>query len=144
MGIFSNIDLEWGGEVYTIPSDQVMKAIAVLESHITVPEFLMIGAGRTMPVSRLCMAYGALLRYAGAKVADDEVYQAVFTGGDLQGQVLRSVNEIMTLIIPPAAREKLEAAGEESSPDMPLGNSPATTAALSSKPTKRRSQAAGG
>lgn len=143
MSVFSDIGLEWQGEVYTIPSDRVMKAIAIVEAHITVPEFLMISVGKHVPVSRLCAAYGALLRYAGAKVSDEEVYASVFAGRDLQGTIVRSVSELMTLILPPAARARLDSESEAAGAaiqETGLGNSPATTAASSSKRTKRRSR----
>jgi hypothetical protein len=147
MSVFSNIDLEWKGDVYTIAADRVMKAIAVVEAHITVPEFLMVSVGRHLPLSRLCAAYGAVLRYAGARVTDEEVYENVFAGGDVEGTIVRSVNEIMTLMLPARTREQLdgESVGAGASvQETGLGKSRATTAASSSKPTKRRSRSAGG
>jgi hypothetical protein len=143
MSVFSDIDLEWRGEVYTIAADRVMKAIAVVEAHITVPEFLMVAVGRQVSVSRLCAAYGAVLRYAGAKVTDEEVYASVFASGDLQGTIVRSVSEIMKLVIPPGARadaEGQDVASTDAAHQASLGNSPATAAASSSKPIKRRSR----
>lgn len=139
MAVFSDIALEWGGKTYPIPADRVMKAIAVVEEHITLPEFLLVSVGRQVSVSKLCAAYGALLRYAGARVSDEEVYESVFKGGDLQGTIIRSVNEIMQLMIPPATRAALDSPGEAGQETSP-GNSPATTAASSSKRTKRRSR----
>lgn len=110
MGIFSDVRLQWGEEEYKIPAGSVLRAIAVVEEIITLGEMPRPGRPR-IPLARLSMAYAALLRFAGAKVSDDEVYNAMFgkAGGSLAARVSEAVFALECLMIPP---EHLRAAAE--------------------------------
>jgi hypothetical protein len=133
MAVFSDVELEWQGQLYTIASDRMMKAIAIIEGHITVSEILLVTVGRSIPLSKLCMAYAAVLRYAGARVTDEQVYESVFDGADVQGTMSRAVEKLMTMMLPASTRARLEAeaaaemAGEGEAEAS--GNSPATAPA---------------
>jgi hypothetical protein len=92
------------------------------------------------------MAYAAVLRYAGAQVTDEEVYEKSFVGDREQEAMVMAIMNLMKMILPASARARMEAAiydadGEE---DADPGNSPAAAKASSKRHTKRRSQKAGG
>jgi hypothetical protein len=153
MAIFSDIELEWEGKVWKVRSTRVMKMIAAIEDHITLPELQQFAARGTVPPAKLCMAYATALRYAGAQhVTDDLVYDTIFSGEDGQATVMMAIMGLMQMMLPPSARAKMNAANED--PEGPeaaelaaaaeVGNSKATVAASSPKPTRQRSQKVNG
>lgn len=84
--LFEPVELTWKGDVYAIPPSRVLRAIAVVEDVITLQQLSM---GPRVPLAKLAMAYAALLRFAGGKVTDDEMYLALFgpKGADATAQV---------------------------------------------------------
>lgn len=67
----------WKGEDYTIPAEKVFQAVAIVEPIVigtTSRPAIDILLKADIPMSRLAQAYGAVLRFAGAKVSDAEVY----------------------------------------------------------------------
>lgn len=104
---FEPIELEWNGEQYTIPSNRVLGAIAIIENHVTFTELADAAVKNRMPMVRLSQAWGAVLRYAGAKIEDDEVYSLMFSG-DIKNQIVTSVNALMVMMLPPSAIAKAE------------------------------------
>ena len=153
-GVFSDIEVEWNGDIYTIKSHRVMGAISRIEDVITMPELQVYASKGTAPVGKLCMAFGSVLRYAGAKVKDEDVYGKLFAGEEQQQAIMMSITNIMKMMMPASVRAKLEAVqnGEaESSEDEgivdeeDLGNSlPAVEGASSKRRTKQRSAKANG
>jgi hypothetical protein len=113
MGVFSDIELVWAGTVYTIRSHKVMGAIARIEDIITMPELKAFAGRGTAPVAKLCSAYATVLRYAGARVTDEEVYEVAFSGEQDQEAVIHGVLNLMKMMVPASARAKLEAAMAE-------------------------------
>ena len=108
-GIFEPVHLTWKGHEYTVAADRVMRLIATLEEHVTLADLL---SGRP-PHARLAMAYADALRYAGAKVSEEEVYEALFQGeeGSRYTAVIQGV--LMMMIPPSAVREQEQKAGKE-------------------------------
>ena len=97
MSLFQPIELVWKGEVYKVKANEVMKLIAIIESHIT---FNALYSG-SPPLSSIAFAYAAALRYAGADVEDDEVYCSLF-GGDGIG-IQSTIQNLSLMMIPPSA-----------------------------------------
>jgi hypothetical protein len=137
---FDDITIEWKGRSYTIPSRNMMRAIALIEDHVTMPELQRYGERSTAPVSRLSSAFAAVLRFAGAPgVKDEHVYEAMFSGGDDAAAVATSVQVLLAMMVPKSARERMH---EAASGDPESGNSaPAGAANSSSK--KRTSSRSG-
>lgn len=136
MSIFEDIKLTWDGKEYVIPSDRVMGAIARIEDVVTLGELQRYSEKQTAPLAKVAMAYGAVLRYAGANVTDDKVYAGLF-GGDGQNQhesIVTSIYILLAMMVPPAAMRK-----DPSDKDNPQGNAPTTVARSSKKRSKRRS-----
>lgn len=102
MGSFEDIRLEWAGKEYTIKSNRMLGAIARIEDVVTLSELQRFGARGTVPMAKIAMAYGAVLRYMGAEVTDDEVYAGMFgatgTGADA---VVNSISALVAMMIPP-------------------------------------------
>lgn len=133
MGIFSDIRLEWGADEHVIPAERVLGAIAVVEDVFTLADLNFSGRGR-LPLAKLSMAYGALLRYAGAKISDEEVYNACFgeRGRMVQKRASEMVFSLQLLMIPPehlrVAKEKGEPEGKEQAAGAErAGSSPSAT-----------------
>jgi hypothetical protein len=58
----------------------------------------------TIPMARMALAYGALLRYAGVKVTDDEVYHWIVSDPAELAHVAECLNVVLELMIPPSMR----------------------------------------
>lgn len=75
---FESVSLTWEGETYTVPPEGQLMLIAKIEDALrgdtgeSAVEALMKPGGPG--TARLCMAYGAALRHAGANVGPDDVY----------------------------------------------------------------------
>ena len=81
MAIFQPIKLGWHSRDFIIPAERVLGAIAVVEEVMTFPEIVLMISGGHPNISKIARAYGAMLRYAGAGAADDEVYEGLFKPG---------------------------------------------------------------
>ncbi len=155
-GVFQDVELEWQGRVYAVPGRKIMPMICKIEDVVTLQEFERYSQTGNIPIARLCCAYGAALRYAGAPVSDDEVYEVAFRGAEEQEAIGLAITNLMMLMLPPVARERLEAqlakqGNDPGSEDADPGKRQATAAkgkALKtangsgsrSKPSARRSQ----
>jgi hypothetical protein len=106
MAIFEEVRLAWSGTELVIPADRVLRAIAAVEDVLTLGELGRCMVAGTLPLARISMAYGALLRHAGAKVSDEEVYDGLFAKSELQQQALKAVFVLQNLMIPPAHLRK--------------------------------------
>jgi hypothetical protein len=102
MGSFEDIRLQWAGKDYTIRANRVLGAIARIEDVLTLSELQRFSMRGTAPMAKLSMAYGAVLRYAGATVTDEEVYAGMFgetgTGADA---VVESISALVAMMVPP-------------------------------------------
>ena len=76
---FEDVTLAWRDEVYTIPAKRQMMLIAELEDILQKRDGTPADAGLLSNPgwAKLAMAFGAALRYAGAKVSDDEIYLSI-------------------------------------------------------------------
>jgi hypothetical protein len=76
---FEDVTLAWRDEVYTIPAKRQMMLIAELEDILQkrdgTPAVAVLLSNPGW--AKLAMAFGAALRYAGAKVSDDEIYLSI-------------------------------------------------------------------
>lgn len=109
MSIFEQVQLTWEGKSYEIPPDKVMGAIAVVEEVVTLQDLVTYAQKNSHPMSKMARAYGELLRYAGAKVTDEEVYLGMFPGSDNGGSVIESIGILLTMMIPPNHLKKAAA-----------------------------------
>jgi hypothetical protein len=100
--MFQPIDLIWNDKAFTIAPTSVLGAIAVIEEHFTFQDLADATKTKKFPLSKLSRVYGAVLRYAGATVTDDEVYIGMFSG-NMTSNVSIAVNTLLAMMIPPSA-----------------------------------------
>jgi hypothetical protein len=96
------ITLEYSGESYTVEPDRVMRLIAIIEDIISLPEL----ASGKVGLAKISMAYGAALRYAGAKVTDEAVYCTMFETDAAQKAQGYIVSLLMMMIPPDVVKDK--------------------------------------
>jgi hypothetical protein len=137
MALFEPVSLSWGGIEYSIPANRMMRAIAKVEEVITLQQ---LGNPDAVPMAKISMAYGTLLRYAGAPVTDEAVYEAMFVDG--ASTPMTATQTLLTLMLPKRIRDKLAKDAEKVAGDPAAeaseGNvSAATPKDLSSKRTRR-------
>ena len=109
MSIFEEVTLSWKGEDYKIPPDRIMGAIAKIEDVITLKELSDFAIKGDAPMAKMAIAYATVLRYAGAKVNEAEVYSAMFDVGH-NTNILTCINALLTMMIPPKKDEELKKA----------------------------------
>lgn len=121
MGSFDDFKVSWAGKDYVIPAKRRMQAIAAVEDFVTLSD-LCNGKPR---FAKLAQAYAALLRQAGARLEDDEVYLGMFGPREEDSEssdATAALIGLLSLMLPPSEMAKLKEG--------------------SARPTKRRKAAA--
>jgi len=73
MSVFREVDMEWGGETYTVtPSNKVLRRIEG-EGISLVHMAERVSKGEP-PLSQLAFVIATLLQHGGAKVSEDDIY----------------------------------------------------------------------
>lgn len=102
MSMFQEYSFEWNGRKHTIPADRIMGAIGAVEEHLTLHEIhAMMNTRGTVRMERISRAYGALLRYAGVEVTDEDVYASFFAAGATRDTLVGSLVGLQALMVPP-------------------------------------------
>lgn len=110
MSGFEDVTLEWSGEKYTIPANRQLMLIATVEAALVgntgkqAIELLLQPNGP--PHAHLAMAFEAALRYAGAQIAEGEVYLSVMKdlangSGDGIAKLNAATIAMLSIISPP-------------------------------------------
>lgn len=119
MSVFEDFRFEWNGREHIIPAGRMMGAIGAVEEHLTLHEIhAMMQERKTVRMERIACAYGALLRYSGVEVTDDEVYASFFADGAARDKLIASLIGLQQLMLPPssyAADEPGKSRGERNS-----------------------------
>jgi hypothetical protein len=115
VAIFEQITLTWKGREYVIPPDNVLRCIAMVEDVLPLGVLAQSATG-DYKLAKLAAAFAVALRYAGAKVTDEEVYSGMFEGqgADLAAKARAYVFALQAMMIPPEqlrSSEKTDAAG---------------------------------
>jgi hypothetical protein len=108
--MFDPYEITWRGATYTIPANRLLGAIAAAEEVITLAELAAAMQKNAPPLTRIARAYAAVLRYAGAKATDDEVYVGMFN--DAGADVVAAVAGLLQLMMPPQANAKVRQGGD--------------------------------
>jgi hypothetical protein len=135
MAAFDDVALEWQGAQYTIPHNRVLRTIAAVEEVITLGG--LARSARDVPPAKISIAFGIILRAAGANVTDDEVYDGMFVeGGSFEVQrVAEAVMALLAMMLPNSAKAKAAADGAVANPTR------SSTIANSSRRSTKRSLA---
>ena len=139
MAIFQPIQLSWHSRDFTIPAERVLGAIAVVEEVATFPEIVQM-INRNPNMSKVARAYGELLRYAGARVEDDEVYEGLFKPGTTHAQVILALKTMAAMMMPPSAMASL---GDGAASEGNERRAPKARSNSSKRSSKRRLAAVG-
>lgn len=99
--IFDPVTLTWKGADFEVAPDKIMGLIARIEEIVTLSEIHAAAQKGGMPLAKLAMAYGACLRYAGAKVDDAEVYASFFAAGGGEA-IPAAVQALLMMMVPPS------------------------------------------
>lgn len=99
MGIFNELNLTWKGTDYTVPADNILRLIAKVEDVITLNELYSYSQKGAAPLAKLATAFGIILRYAGCKVSDDEIYKTIVNGETNAATV--ATHTILGMMLPP-------------------------------------------
>ena len=117
VAVFEPVELTWQGRTFVIPPERMLKAIAKIEAVLSFGE---LARSENIPLTKLAAAYGAVLRHAGARVTDEEVFAALFdTGASSAAGVLVG---LWMMILPPSVRKKfseVQATAEGETPEAP-------------------------
>lgn len=101
--MFKPVNITWAGKEYSIPPDRIMGAIASVEDIITLKELGEYMQKNDAPLGKLAMAFGTVLRYAGARVRDEEIYSAMFEDGSVS--IMNCLTILLTMMLPPQKDE---------------------------------------
>ncbi len=109
---FEPVTLGWRGEDYVIPAKDVLSLVAVIEDQLAGPSGLpavVVLTNKPGPThARLARAFGAALRFAGAKVTDEEIYLSIQSdivegGADALMTIQGTIMALLAIVSPPAA-----------------------------------------
>lgn len=98
MAIFKDVTLFYEDAEYTIKSKDMMKVICEIEEVITLSE--LIDGGNKVKIAKLACAYGTVLRFAGCRVTDEEIYQKNFSA-EAKVDIMNCVTGLLMLMVPP-------------------------------------------
>lgn len=132
MSIFQEVAVPWEGKQFKIPPRDVLRCIAAVEGVITLGELATVCAGSSLPLARLAMAFGIILRFAGADASDEDVYDHMFkdAGKEMQDRAIEASFVLHRLMVPPehmrAAEEKVAAGKKVAGEAKPPGASSST------------------
>jgi len=122
---FEDVKISWAGAEYTVPANRQLLLIASIEDALS------SGAGKSAlqmlmqeggpSTSRLAMAYGAALRFAGASVSDDEIYLSIMEDMaqkdiSVAVKIQSAIMALISIIAPPIARELAAPDDDEKKP----------------------------
>lgn len=111
---FEDVNLSWQGETYTVPANEQLMLIAVIEDKLSdgtgAPAVAALMRDGGPGFARLAAAYGAALHHAGASVSPEEVYlsmQESFAGGEAEvaEKVQAAILGLLSIISPPVYRD---------------------------------------
>jgi len=111
---FEDVTLSWQGAQYVVPANRQLMLIAKIEDALsaegTEQAISVLFRREGPPHSRLAGAFGAALRFAGAKVTDEDIYLAIQSDiaqkspADVALALQVMVFSVISIISPPAAR----------------------------------------
>jgi hypothetical protein len=102
------ITLTWNDRKFFIPREKVMRARQVIENEYSLKELATHMQQGNPHLVRLSVAYGSLLRFAGAHVDDEDVYDGMFAEGKELGAI--AADMLLQILVPESMRK---AGGEE-------------------------------
>jgi hypothetical protein len=122
------ITLTWNDRKFFIARDKVMRARQVIENEYSLKELATHMQQGNPHLVRLSVAYGSLLRFAGAHVDDEEVYDGMFAEGKELGAL--AADMLLQILVPESMRVQ---AGKDGQPANPTPRSKTSSKSVSAK-----------
>jgi hypothetical protein len=113
------IALEWAGKQYTILETEAFAVGELVEDIITLGELPELA--RRPKFHKIARVYGEMLRFAGAKVTDQEVHSAMMSqvkaagGGDMGAQMIAgaAIEALVAILMDGAPQDEGENEGKK-------------------------------
>ncbi len=105
MPLFDQVTLTWDGRNYVITPSRVLRAIAKIEDVITLQQ---LSKAAQVPFAKLALAYHALLKFAGADVSEEDVYEKLWGEAGEGENAVVMVNALLAMMLPKKVRKALE------------------------------------
>lgn len=105
MPLFEPIELTWQNRKFVITPSRALRAIARVEDIITLQQ---LSKADQVPFAKLALAYHSLLKFAGADVSEEDVYEALWDATGDGRNAATMVNALLSMMLPPKVRKALE------------------------------------
>lgn len=102
MGVFDDVNIKWAGKSYVLPASRGLDAVASIEEVLPLCDIVAARSSGKLQFARLAQAFGAVLRIAGARVTDEEVYHGMMAGVETQVTVIAALDILLGLMMPPS------------------------------------------
>lgn len=129
MSVFDPIELRWKGDQFEIPARRVLASIASVEEILPFGVIAQMANGVNINVSKISQAYGCLLRLAGVKATDEDVYELIIENPDEAGGAREIIWILMTSMLPRKMKERVTKLAQQAEE----GNTRPTQVSASSK-----------
>ena len=121
--------MTWEGKEYRLPGNRQLLVICQVEDILTFGDLATAELTKRLPIGKMSMAFGVMLRSAGCNVTDDDVYKGIFKDPKTAPQnALAALYTLQALMFPPdsfrkAPAKKDEGTERESAPSVPATGS---------------------
>jgi hypothetical protein len=135
MSGFADFTVSWDGRDYRIPASRILRAVAMVEEHITFLELGQYASQNKLPIAKLSSGFAALLQLAGAAVTTEEVYSWMMQNG-ARTNAVACLGLLLDMMIPPDMVRKAmetrqaEAAESMANPPLPEANMPSSVSCI--------------
>lgn len=106
--MFTPVEIKWDGETYTVPSDETLGLIDLIEDHVTLDELHRMQYTGNVKRMQVAKAYAAAVNYAiradGAKeknVSPKDVYDLMYREGQALTSTISTVYGLIAILLPP-------------------------------------------
>ena len=102
----SDLTLTWDGVQYPVPERRIFALGEEVERIVTLVDIQ--GWAARPQLRRMARSYATMLRFAGARVSDDEVFRAIVSNAEDGAVVAEAMQALMVALMgdaPPAAAE---------------------------------------
>jgi hypothetical protein len=99
MTVFDPIELVWEGKTLVIPQEQVFEVGIRVEEVLTMVELASYASSGRVPMFRLARAWSVILRHAGIRVSEEEVFVKMLKGKQTE-QVALNVRILLAALMP--------------------------------------------
>lgn len=108
--IFEDVHVDWKGKRFRIKANDMLRCIMQIEDVITLGEIHAYSTSHAVPLAKLAAAYARVLRFAGARVTDEDVYVGMFGDSKMVEAIAEAISTLLLLMVPPqAVRDTLDA-----------------------------------